>query len=102
MPLILASSGCCLKSYPRHNIVFVIFRQIRDLLGKKQRRPNLIRSEDKNTIKDKFLDSGKIKRRKTTPADKNFSSEREGGETRNHASPILTFLFSALKEVAKS
>ena len=29
-----------------------------DLHSKKQRKPNLIRSEDKNAVKDKFLDSG--------------------------------------------
>ena len=36
----------------------LIFQPIRDLRGKKQRKPNLIRSKDKNAIKDKFLDSG--------------------------------------------
>ena len=30
---------------------------MRDLCSKKQRKPNLIQPEDKNTIKDKFLDS---------------------------------------------
>ena len=36
----------------------MIFRPIRDFRGEKQRKPNLILSEEKNDIKDKCLDSG--------------------------------------------
>ena len=47
------------KKKKRKKKIKVIFQPIRDLRGKKQRKPNLIRSEEKNDIKDKFLDSGK-------------------------------------------
>ena len=39
-------------------IIKVIFQPIWDLHGKKQRKPNLIWSEEKNHIKDKFLNMG--------------------------------------------
>ena len=85
----------------------VIFRQIRDLRGKKKkkknRKPNLIRSEEKNDIKDEFLDSGnRSKGVRRRSADQNSNRDNDRGETRNQASPTLTFLFSALKEATNS
>ena len=58
----------------------VIFRPIRDLYGKKQRKPNLIRSEEKNDIKDKFPDSGHVSkegRRHQQTQNSNWERERE-------------------------
>ena len=64
----------------------------------------LIRSKEKNDIKDKFLDSGaRSKESRRHQQTWNFSSEqeRERREIRNHASPTLIFLFFALKEATK-
>ena len=80
---------------------------------KKQRKPNLIQLEDKNAKKDKFLDSGarskegrqhpltKTPTLREREREKERERERERVETQNHASPTLTFLFSALKEATK-
>ena len=82
-----------------------MFRPIRDPRGKKQRKPNLIRPEDKIAIKDKFLDSGarskEGKRHPQTRTPTLRERERERSETQNHASLKLTFLFSALKKATK-
>ena len=57
----------------------------------------------KNAIKDKFLNSeARSKEGRRHPQTRTPTlRERKRGKTRNHTSPILTFLFSTLKETTK-
>ena len=69
--------------------IWNLFRPIHDLRGKKKkqktRKPNLIRSEEKNDIKDKFLDSGaRSKEGRRQEQTRNSSSEKERGEITHH------------------
>ena len=67
----------------------------------------MIRSEEKNDRKDKFLGSGNRSKegrrhQHTQNSNSDTHTQTDKGETRNYASPTLTLLFSVLKETTNS
>ena len=78
-----AHSKMPMKFVKKKKKVKVIFQPIHDLRSKKQRKSNLIQSEGKVDIKDKFLDSGADqKKSEDSPQTRTpTESERGRGET---------------------